>query len=339
MAYQALKKSLIKKAIKTRVPLIGEFEITAACNLNCKMCYAKKTSPNDLSVEAWKHIFKDAVDAGLVYALLTGGEPFLRSDFITLYTYLYDLGTRITIFSNGTVFNDSLLETFKQRPPELIVFSIYGVNEATSHSITQTPMVTRKLNHTIDLLKAHSINVSLRVLPLKPLFNELDHIIEYAKVKDVPLSFTDYIFPVETPSFNVLTWRLDPKELSVFKTKLTRGKKNNQNKTSKQASCAALRAAYFINHLGEMQPCALAYTPRLSVLSTSFLDVFNTLSKQFESLKTSALCQACDLKEDCLECYARRLIENKPASLNQCARYLKQLAKHQSEMRRSDETT
>jgi glutamine cyclotransferase len=71
-----------RKAAHLGIPFAGNFELTAKCNFNCRMCYVHDNSkPDALSGEDWLGIAKEARDAGMVFVLLTGGELFMDKDF------------------------------------------------------------------------------------------------------------------------------------------------------------------------------------------------------------------------------------------------------------------
>ncbi|MDD3865437.1 MAG: radical SAM protein, partial [Candidatus Izemoplasmatales bacterium] len=129
-SYKEIRNRLLIAGAKQIQPIIGEFELTSRCNFTCAMCYVKENLPStDLTTRTWKTIFKAAVDAGMVYALLTGGEPFTRPDFTELYTFLFDMGVKITVYSNGSLLTDKIIETFTIRPPEFIGITLYGASD------------------------------------------------------------------------------------------------------------------------------------------------------------------------------------------------------------------
>jgi len=69
---------LSDKAFKQDVPLNGNFELTPLCNLDCKICYVHLQDPSVrhrmLSGEQWIALMQQAIDRGMMVALLTGGE-------------------------------------------------------------------------------------------------------------------------------------------------------------------------------------------------------------------------------------------------------------------------
>ena len=60
-----------------------------------------------MTLEQWIHLGQKARDAGMLYLLLTGGEPLLWPDFWELYDALYEMGLLIGINTNGSLIDDN----------------------------------------------------------------------------------------------------------------------------------------------------------------------------------------------------------------------------------------
>lgn len=321
MNYHELKKALLDQAAKSTTPILGEFELTGACNYACKMCYLQDhSSKDDLDTNSWKAIFKNAARHGLLYALLTGGEVFLRKDFHILYNYLYDLGVKITLFSNGSTVTKEIIDTLSLRPPELVAITLYGATNETYEEITSIKDGFTKSTKGIDLLLEHNINVSLRTLPLLPIYEELDLLIQFAKKRKLLLNYISYLTPSPYQK------RLSPTLLIDFEERI----KNAFSLTDplsisedrKASNCYALQASYYISSKGDMQMCALAYHPKRSIINKDIKEVFLALRKDLLEINDTNTCRNCDLLEDCPTCYARRLYESKDS----CNKYLKEYA-------------
>jgi len=327
--YRELRSKIINDAAKANIPVLGEFELTSHCNLACKMCYVADNSTKDLSTKEWKKIFFDAFNSGLLFALLTGGEIFVRKDFIELYNYLYDLGVRITLFTNGMFISDEIIETLKKRPPEYLAITVYGGTNETYELITCDKTGFTKLNNTLDKLIRNQINTIIRTIPLKPIFNEIDLIINWSKTRNLKLYHAQYIGPTRTGEFLHEGLRLEPKDLLTFTRKIEEAfgieSKTTETTSVDYKTCAALRSGYFINYEGLMMPCAMAYKPAKSVLGEeSLLEVFQTLGKELKNLEADIECLTCKYNNACIQCYARRMLEG---NSHTCASYLKEYAK------------
>ena len=78
LPYREFLAMIQEKAREADIPWSGSFELTPLCNLDCKMCYVHLQDPSVkqrmLSGEQWLSIIQQAIDEGMMEALLTGGE-------------------------------------------------------------------------------------------------------------------------------------------------------------------------------------------------------------------------------------------------------------------------
>jgi MoaA/NifB/PqqE/SkfB family radical SAM enzyme len=88
-------------------PIGVKLELTYHCNLRCGFCYTdspRRTLARtaEMSDEQWRRIVSQAIELGLIEAVITGGEPLLRRE-LTLETVerLTAAGMMVTLNSNG----------------------------------------------------------------------------------------------------------------------------------------------------------------------------------------------------------------------------------------------
>jgi len=293
------------------------------------MCYIKQEQ-EELTTEQWINVFKRAVDEGLMFALLTGGEAMLRKDFVELYECLFDLGVKITVFSNGSIISEDVIKAFSKRPPELVAISMYRGTSKTYKKIARKTSGLELVKAGIEKLQEHYINVSLRTLPLQEIYEELDEIIAFAKERNLILSYVNYL--ADSGGEHAITNRLNPQQLIDFESRIKDA--FDLNDAEERAcedctyDCAALQSGYYINHVGEMQPCALAYSPKKSIIENDFLETFHSLGKEMKKLNYKKTCKKCKLFSDCPICYAKRLYETEKG----CNSYLKEYATKKREL-------
>lgn len=73
---------LYRKASMNHVPLSGTFELTPRCNMDCKMCYIRKSSEEvnkyggEKSAEQWIELGKICRDKGMIFLLLQEESRF-----------------------------------------------------------------------------------------------------------------------------------------------------------------------------------------------------------------------------------------------------------------------
>ena len=88
-------------------PIGAKLEITYHCNLRCGFCYTdspRRTLARSVEMddEQWRRIVSQAIELGLIEAVVTGGEPLLRRE-LTLETVerLTAAGMMVTLNTNG----------------------------------------------------------------------------------------------------------------------------------------------------------------------------------------------------------------------------------------------
>ncbi len=197
-----LSDYLAEKAIRMKIPLSGTFELSPLCNFSCRMCYVRKTqkeieeSPRGmLTLEDWRRIAREAKKAGVLYLLLTGGEPLLWPDFWPLYEELIDMGFLVSINTNGTLIDDVVIEKFRKRPPQKINITMYGASDATYQRLCGADNVFSKVDKAIRGLIDHNIMVKINCSLTPENAGDLDWIVDYAKERNTKLTVTTYMFP------------------------------------------------------------------------------------------------------------------------------------------------
>lgn len=116
----SIEKALLERAKASKTPANGSLELLPICNMNCDMCYVRLSREEVQAhgglhtTDEWIEIGKQMKDAGVLFLLLTGGEPLLFPDFKRLYTELQKMGFIITINTNGTLIDDEWILFFKK---------------------------------------------------------------------------------------------------------------------------------------------------------------------------------------------------------------------------------
>lgn len=164
---------LERKARMKGVPIKGTFELTPLCNLDCKMCYVHLTKEQMaqsqrkmLSAEQWKTIMQNAIDHGMIYALLTGGEAMLHPDFDELYLFLRDKGVQVTVNTNGLLLTAERIAFFMKHTPSELHITLYGADEETYERVTGHRVFGRVLQN-IQAAKEAGLHLCVGITPSK----------------------------------------------------------------------------------------------------------------------------------------------------------------------------
>jgi MoaA/NifB/PqqE/SkfB family radical SAM enzyme len=113
-------------------PVGVKLELTALCNLRCPFCYtdsprATRERRHELSDDSWRRIVNQAIELGVLEAVVTGGEPLLRRELtLELVERMGAAGVGVTMNTNGWFVDDEVAERLASVPGLQVKVSIDG---------------------------------------------------------------------------------------------------------------------------------------------------------------------------------------------------------------------
>ncbi len=329
---------LTSKARKSKIPLAGTFELSPICNMQCRMCYVRKTSVEVaahsrtmMSLTEWKKIADEAFDKGMLFLLLTGGEPFLWPDFKELYQYLAAKGFIISINTNGTLIDEETLSWLSKQPPNRINITLYGSSDDTYEKLCGVRGMYHKTVENIDRLIGAGINVKLNCSLTPYNAADLADIVSFAKKRNLLLSVGHYMFPPvrrEPSKIGTEEERFSPSDAAKYLLETHRLQDDHETYSAflKRAAegsiappgmdescidpvdgkirCGAGRSSTWITWDGLMIPCGMFSGPHADLRETSFANAWELLTQITEKIQLSGICQSCKNQFLCHSCAA-----------------------------------
>lgn len=179
------------------------FELTPRCNFNCVHCYLHDHHcEKELSHQEIIDIIDLLYEKEVLFLTLTGGDVFMRKDFLDIYLYAKKKGFLIEVFTNGALINDKVIDVFAHYPPLLVDISLYGSNEETYEKVTGVPGMFSRVMSNIQALLSAGVRVSLKTPALNIYYSELPAMRAIAEEFDVPFRTGFEIFPsIDNESF------------------------------------------------------------------------------------------------------------------------------------------
>jgi MoaA/NifB/PqqE/SkfB family radical SAM enzyme len=210
-------KEFNKKSVQLRIPLSGSLDLTHRCNLKCVHCYlgdrSNRMLKNELSTNQIVSVIDQVTESGCLYFLITGGEPLLREDFPEIYSHAKNKGLLVTVFTNGTLIKDSILQLFHDLPPHIVEISLYGATASTYEHITGVSGSYEKCIYGVKRLLDHNIHVRLKTILMTANKHEFFNIEHIAKEFGVRFRFDAEIFPCINGNKSPLSLRVPPEDV------------------------------------------------------------------------------------------------------------------------------
>ncbi len=126
LAYFGVRKPFVPGA-----PFQVVWDVTYACNLRCKHCYATagKPLPDELTTEEAMDTIDKFNRLGVTIISFSGGEPLVRKDIYDLMSYAYEKGIYVAVATNGTLINEEVAKKMKEAGVGYVQISIDGTKE------------------------------------------------------------------------------------------------------------------------------------------------------------------------------------------------------------------
>ena len=117
LAFESSRQRAIKNGWKPRNCV---WEITLACNLQCKHCGSRAGKPrgDELSAEKAIDVANQLVDMGLELVTLSGGEPTVRNDWDQIAKAMTSRGTLVNMVTNGAYRDEAQTRDIARRAKE-----------------------------------------------------------------------------------------------------------------------------------------------------------------------------------------------------------------------------
>lgn len=343
---------LHSKASRNRIPLNGTFELSPVCNFACKMCYVRKT-PEQIRTEGkclrpwtdWLELAKQCHEAGTLYLLLTGGEPFLYPGFKELYIALHQMGFILSINTNGTLIDEDTVAWLRQYAPSRVNVTLYGASGETYRRICGNSDGFRRAMKAIDLLQSAGIPVVINCSVIPENQDDLLAIMILGKERKLNTRVATYMFPpvrreqeltdsrmAPEMSARMLMQRakfqLNPAAFAKFLAREDRPPETSGDWGSDQGEemrCRAGRSGFWINWEGVMTACGITQFPRVEYpFRDGFVNCWNRLTDAVRSSLVLSGCVGCPKKDVCNPCVA--IIEAETGDVNKAAPYLCRMA-------------
>lgn len=323
---------LHQKGRRLGIPVAGNFELTARCNFNCPMCYVHmseeqvRASGKELSARQWLTLAREARDKGMIFVLLTGGEPLVRKDFFEIYRGMKEMGLLISINTNGSMLRGQVLEEFLKDPPFRFNISLYGGCNETYQKMCGIPAYDR-VKENIRTLRSAGVEVSLNLSITPYNFQDLERIYADALELGVNVKASSYMYPsvrVNGEQFgcgNRLSAREAARysvawdELRFTDEEFTLRAENMLKKVAdvregcpvepgEGVTCRAGSTSFWVTWDGKMMPCGMMTKPVVYPEEVGFSAAWEELKTETRKIRMPTGCANCENKEICAVCAA-----------------------------------
>ncbi|EDQ95635.1 radical SAM additional 4Fe4S-binding SPASM domain-containing protein [Intestinibacter bartlettii DSM 16795] len=329
---------LSDKAVKNKIPLSGTFELSPICNMDCKMCYVKMTKSEVdkvgrlRTVEEWISIAEEAKDAGMLFLLITGGEPLLYKGFKELYLKLVKMGLIISINTNATLIDEEMADFFAKYPPSRLNITLYGGSNETYERLCGNPNGFTQVTRAIKYLKERNISVKLNASITPYNKDDIELIYKFAEKNELYVQFGCYMFPPVRRDSSAIGKgdRFSTSEAAFYSVQIDKLRMEKETfikraKAMKEGivlknddpmdeqcekiegdpiGCRAGKSSFWLSWDGKIYPCGMMNSIASNPFDIGFINSWNIILEETKKIRLYSGCTDCKYKGICSSCAA-----------------------------------
>lgn len=342
---------LTRMAEQNRIPLSGTFELLPYCNMNCKMCYivhGKKDFRALKDIGFWNHLLDQAIDSGMLYCLLTGGEPFLYPQIWELLECINKKPIHLAINSNGTMLNEERIRRLSKVYPGRMNISLYGGSNETYDRLCGNPMGYTEVTQAFGLMNEHHIPYRVHATLTPDNYEDFDRIVDTCNRYHAPLQMVYYMFPPYRKisdlnensknennqkfcDYGKNAARFTPQQAAEVAIRLLRHKykdKKEELRMILEANCACFNeperfsiygkrgiacrqgiTSFWVDWTGAVSGCGIHTVEHIDLNQVSFADAWKVITKTADETVISEKCSICPYRCICPVCAAAAFCE------------------------------
>ena len=329
-----VEKMMLQRAASVQRPINGSLEILPLCNMNCDMCYVRLSyAETEMkgglhTTNEWISLGREMQRAGVLFLLLTGGEPLLFPDFKRLYVELKQMGMVLTINTNGTLLDEEWADFFAENKPRRINITLYGADDRAYETLCHYPGGFEKTLRAIRLLKERDVDVKINGSVTKENYKDMQKIYALGEMLGVPVHMDTYMLPgiherglpfdeqsrqlpeeAATAGMEALKAEMDPRAFPIYVEQRITQLENGEEKYPSGITCMAGNCSFAVNWQGEMRPCVTLEEPSVPVFDTGFEAAWEIVSKESKAFRVNEKCIKCRLRPICKTCVASAWLE------------------------------
>ncbi len=330
-SYSAFSSRLHETVRSNRLPVNVTVEVTRRCPLACAHCYNNlpmadvEARTSELTTAEHYRLLDELAAAGCLWLLYTGGEIFVRRDFLDIYTYAKRSGIIVSLFTNATMVTPRIADTLVEYRPFDIEVTLYGRTRETYERLTGVEGSYDRCIRGIGLLKERGLPLTVKTVAVALNRHEIGAMKKFVEGDlGLPFRFDAMMSPRIDCSQSPLAVRLSPEEIvgldlgdparrkewQEFSCQFI-GPQQARGHEDEVYHCGGGVNSFSVGPTGHMSLCVLSHRDTFDLRTGSLEEGWRHFMARVREKKITRVtkCTACHLKSVCGMCPANAELE------------------------------
>jgi len=307
---------VLSEAAQRAIPIDVAIEITHHCNFRCQHCYIPDfQAPDLLSTERIFRLLDELAEMGTLFLTLTGGELFLRRDWITIARQARRLGFNLRLLTNGSLIDQGTASAIRELTAAVEI-SLYSMEPEVFEAITQRPGSFADTLAGVERLRALGVEVLLKVPIMSLNRGATRRVLEYAQSLGAQCQAFPTIMAKKDGSLATLGLRLPYAQArpDLLGGPVTGCASDPRGESRDGPLCAAASRYCCITSAGDVMACNILPGSGGNLREHSFREIWERSPwlNEVRSIRRGDLrtCGTCAKLSYCGRCHAQALVED-----------------------------
>jgi radical SAM protein with 4Fe4S-binding SPASM domain len=311
----SLMAELAQRALDRGVPLSVHLDVTYRCNERCVHCYLDHDDHGEMTTAEIRGLLDQLADAGVFFLVLSGGEVFMRGDFLDIVEYARSLAFCVKVKTNAYMVRDTEARRLRDLAVQEVQVSIYSHRPEVHDAITLLPGSLKRSIDGIRRLRAQGVKVVIADVLMMQNIGDYPGVRELARELGAAFTIDPTITPMMDGDRSPLRLGLGRSQLrDVFHDADLVGDVHEFCAPPPAATedvlgglpCSAGHTACYISPYGDLFPCVQFPLPSGNVRRQRFIDIWRHSAQLNEVRSITArdlpVCSTCAHVGGCSRC-------------------------------------
>jgi len=301
------------------------FEVTKRCAQRCVHCYIDDFSgEGELNTEEAKAVIRQLYELNCLELTFTGGEVFMRKDFMELLRYARELHFNIIIYTEANLIDEEIADQLKAIAPWKLEVTLLGPDAELHDRLVQKKGAFERTLRGIKLLLERNIRVTGKTILMKENSEAYPRLRELFDELGIPHIADPLVTPKIDGDCSVVSRRLDKPEMksllgddSIAPGTIMLGTSMYSDAMNQSRDLPMCKAGLSFMHIdadGSVLACVALPVSAGNVREQSLKEIWDN-SELFNKLRETTMkdldgCADCELYVLCYRCPGLALLED-----------------------------
>ena len=287
-----------------KFPITLELDINDNCNFCCSYCrnnaiFSKQNSVNNITTNQIIKLISECKQHNIFKLIISGGEPTIHPDFLTIINHIKLCNIRWTLITNGYTLDLKLAKILKECKVDSVYITLSGMTDETDGYYKGMKNSFSGVKKAIENLLSVGIHVNLGYLLTPRGSKELGLLNDFLFQYNITCKISNVV-----PIGRAKNWNLDANVGAEFLKKI---KENHGDRVTftddmlspEKINCQAGILSCVVYSNGDVIPCASFVNQGISagnIMNSSLFDIWNNslLLKNLRNQEREDKCGKCN---------------------------------------------